>query len=167
MIDYEIFLSESFANMVETIVFWLLLSIVLVFIAKRLGLYSHPLKHALSKLSSLKRYIKKLDSRINKRRSDSSRLIIYVKNCSVKADFVIRSFNLYLFDKDATDEVLSSIASLKEIPSIIKDIAYAKTVCDDKSIGAGFSRINSIIDQTMSTISKVIEQDERNKFKNL
>ena len=74
---------------------------------------------------------------------------------------------IYLFDKDATDEVLSSIASLKEIPSIIKDIAYAKTVCDDKSIGAGFSRINSIIDQTMSTISKVIEEDERNKFKNL
>ena len=150
---------DSFIKMVDVSLFWVLFSVVMLLISKRLGLFSHPLKVAHRRLARLSRYFGRASSRILAG-NGSRHSVIAVREILIRITLVKRAFNIYLYDRKDTGEVMAVISDLTEAEEMLKRAAYD---CYEDNVDGAAEKIG-IISQTIKSstvkIASIIRKDE-------
>ncbi|MBO5770770.1 MAG: hypothetical protein J6R23_05920 [Spirochaetales bacterium] len=166
MVDNSIFTSESFYNMVDTSTAWIVIAIILIFIARKMGIYSHPLKLAKKRLLKVRKSIHKTFSHMHKANPKSKTTIVLIKEIDWNIKRVEKAFNVYLYDdnvnKASADYVLSK---LKEVGSLIKEAAHACYEDNKGAIPGIHEKVGNLIKESMEMIDKIIaEESQFNSF---
>lgn len=153
---------NNILTQIKPILFWGLLTLVLFFITKRLGLNSHPLRMAEKKLMKAKKKYMKLFASLKKSQNISKATILRIKKADLRISNIMKEFKVYLYEDRQFNDLVSDMASrLDKIKSLMKAAAAACIEGNGEAIDALEAEFNEIVNSTVKDIHMIVDEEDK------